>query len=213
MKKIMLTVSIVSLVVILGFSGGYFSRFFKADAPASAVVRASKPGMVGNSQGKTISDVDPMASSGQMSEPAWFTPQKSASAPQQKSATPTTTPDRRSDEFLAAVAQLQLLQKSDTSDPKEVAAALAQLEKANGSPLLHGLRLDVLRKNLELTAKITSLAESNKETADAVSTAPSDPASMRAREAASRLKFDQIEALRKQISMDFMVSKSPANQP
>lgn len=44
--------------------------------------------------------------------------------------------------------KLNRLQGQPTIDVKEVGAAISELEKINGSAVMNGVRLDVLRENL-----------------------------------------------------------------
>lgn len=66
----------------------------------------------------------------------------------------------RSAQMQAAMQKLQRLQaKGANLNPLEVESALGDLEKANGSTTLQGLRLDVLRENLRVAARMQKVAE------------------------------------------------------
>ena len=89
---------------------------------------------------------------------------------------------------------LQQLQASNVTDPKQVSEAILRVEQANGSPILHGVRLDVLRNNLLIAEKMATISQE-------LQSMGSRPASA-AQSAAMQPKLDQLEALRKQLRTD-----------
>lgn len=57
-----------------------------------------------------------------------------------------------------ALDRLVALQAKERPSPSEVSAAIAQLEDAQGSSVFHGLKLDVLRANLQVGQRMSELA-------------------------------------------------------
>jgi hypothetical protein len=101
---------------------------------------------------------DPGSSANQ-ALPAWMVGQdgkkKEAAAPA-GSAGP--QDEARAVRMQAAVARLEKLQSQGASlQPGEVEEAMLELEKANGSSVLHGVRLDVLRENLIVASRMQKL--------------------------------------------------------
>ena len=95
--------------------------------------------------------------------------------------------------------RLQQLQSAGVTDPKQVSDALLQVEQANGSPVLQGIRLDVLRQNLQVAEKMKGLAEEVNTLQQAPKTAGSKDI-----DGAMRGKLEQLEALQKQLRTDIM---------
>lgn len=58
----------------------------------------------------------------------------------------------------SAIANLMRLQSAPKVDPGEVVKALDQLERAHGSSVMNGVKLDVLRNNLEISQRISQKA-------------------------------------------------------
>lgn len=97
--------------------------------------------------------------------PAWM---DGASAAANASALPSQAPasgslsraeEARSARMQAAMDRLQKLQTQKDVDPAEVETALGEVERAHGSSVLQGVRLDVLRENLRLAARMQKVAE------------------------------------------------------
>jgi hypothetical protein len=99
----------------------------------------------------------------------------------------------------AALKRLQQLQSSGVTDPKQVGDVLLQVEQANGSPVLQGIRLDVLRQNLQVAEKMKALAEELNTLQQAPKTAGSKDI-----DGAMRAKLEQLEVLQKQLRTDIM---------
>lgn len=58
----------------------------------------------------------------------------------------------------SALASLQALQAEKDPSPRQVASALERLERASGSSEFHGVRLDVLRRNLQVAEELQQLS-------------------------------------------------------
>lgn len=98
-----------------------------------------------------------------------------------------------------ALERLQELQKTGSTDPKQVAAAILQVEEANGSPNLQGVRLDLLRQNLEVAEKMRGLA-AELSALQPTGKAPQTPEAS----AALQTKLEQLAALQKQLRTDIV---------
>ncbi|RYX90363.1 MAG: hypothetical protein EOO28_29680 [Comamonadaceae bacterium] len=97
---------------------------------------------------------------------------------------------------------MQQLQAANVTDPKQINDVLLQIEQANGSPVMQGVRLDVLRHNLVIADKMKTIAEGLQ--ADTLSAANTSPGGSRTISVQARL--DQLELLRKQLRMDIVVT-------
>ncbi|WP_439520948.1 hypothetical protein [Hydrogenophaga sp.] len=113
----------------------------------------------------------------------------------------------RSLRMQAAVQKLQTLQaKGAAIDPLEAERALSDLEKANGSSVLQGIRLDVLRENLRVAAQMQKAAEELQVLQRGDNSA--------AKQAEIGRKVAEVQALQKQLRMDFQTTQSaPAARP
>ncbi|MFZ3120799.1 MAG: hypothetical protein WA159_21045 [Variovorax sp.] len=67
--------------------------------------------------------------------------------------------DRRDARFGVALERLGELSNQPDPDPVAVAEVIDLLEQANGSPVMNGVRLDVLRENLLVSKQITVIAK------------------------------------------------------
>lgn len=111
---------------------------------------------------------------------------------------------RVSPEVKAATQRLAALQSKKDLTPREVAAALGDIEKAHGSPIVGGVRLDVLRQNLLVADEMKTVSEELQamQRAGVLQTAEG-----RAR---FQEKVRQIEEIRGRMQMDFGVPPAPA---
>lgn len=109
--------------------------------------------------------------------------------------------------MVAAIQRLQQLQGAGSRDPKEVSEAIHQLELAHGSPVMQGVRLDVLRQSLLVADRMKTLATelSVEQQAQGKSGQEVTP-SMRA-------KMDQLEALQSQMRSDLMMAAPAGAAP
>lgn len=139
------------------------------------------------------------------SAPAWLRG-NSLPASEGKQRTESAAAEQRKRQLAAAVDDLQRLQKNENVDPLQVASALKKLETANGSPIFHGTRLDVLRQNLELSQKMRLLAAE----LDEASRSPTIPGASPTPEQQAQLKIkkDQLDALARQIRTDVTVDST-----
>lgn len=131
--------------------------------------------------------------------PAWVA-SKSESLTSTVQSTPSSlAAEERKRNMANAISDLQRLQANETPDPQQVASAIEKLEQSHGSATLQGIRLDVLRRNLELSNSMqllaTEISEMLKNSANGGTAANSDQQLLKA-------KQGQLEALAKQIRFD-----------
>lgn len=120
----------------------------------------------------------------------------------------------------AAMQRLDSLRQRGNPQPREVAEALLEVERANGSPVMGGVRLDVLRQNMAVVEKMKALADevgaqgaqglpvaSGAPAAGPGSSRPGQPGEASAAMAA---RLEQIAVLQKQLRTDIMVAPAGA---
>ncbi|MGJ7580327.1 hypothetical protein ACSFA3_09110 [Variovorax sp. RHLX14] len=135
------------------------------------------------------------------------TPASSDSTGAATSASASASASARIARLNAIVEKLNRLQGQPTIDAKEVGAAIAELEKINGSPVMSGVRLDVLQENL-LVADQMQATQKELQTLDR---APVANASERA--ALVQSKMSELAALRLRIRHDVMQSPAAGVSP
>lgn len=118
--------------------------------------------------------------------------------------------EARSARMQAAMDRLQKLQSQKNVDPAEVDAALGDVERAHGSSVLQGVRLDVLRENLRLAARMQKAAE---ELQVLQQRSTSGAAKVETQTAVNK-KLAEIEAMQRELRMDFYegAPSAPARQ-
>lgn len=145
--------------------------------------------------------------------PAWMNAPDPTSAVR-PSATPTMGAsnrenDERAARMRAAMSRLEKLQGQKDPDPRAVDEALAEVERAHGSSVLQGVRLDVLRENLRVAARMQKAAgelQSLQQRSAAGELKPAEQAEL-------NRKLAEMEALQRELRMDFFVSNpAPARQ-
>ncbi|MDB5878870.1 MAG: hypothetical protein JWQ41_2284 [Variovorax sp.] len=153
---------------------------------------------------QTQNRADPSSRTSGTQTPAWLMPKSRAVATDP--ATPASTdgagPSATIARLNVVMEKLNRLQGQPTIDVKEVGAAIAELEKINGSPVMSGVRLDLLRENL-LVADQMQKAQEELQT---IERAPAANASERA--ALIQSKTAELAALRSRIRHD--VVQTPA---
>jgi len=106
-----------------------------------------------------------LKNSSSFGEPAWSKSAGNEFAPssnQAKNIDPVQSKsksDKKYEDLMKIQSKLNALSPDKMKDPEEVAKILQELEQVNGSPVLNGLRLDVLRENLQTVAKMTPVAK------------------------------------------------------
>ena len=158
---------------------------------------------------QTESRADSSARTSGTQTPAWLMPNSRAAA-----TGPTTPASPDGAGISAKIARLSVvmeklnrLQGQPTIDVKEVGAAIAELEKINGSPVMSGVRLDVLRENL-LVADQMQTAQRELQT---IERAPAANAPERA--ALIQSKTAELSALRSRIRHDVMQTTAGGASP
>ncbi len=107
----------------------------------------------------------------------------------------------------SAMQNLQRLQaKGANVDALEVEQALGELERANGSSVLQGIRLDVLRENLRVAARMQKAAEE----LQALQRGANGPNGA-ARQADIGRKLAEVQALQRQLRVDFHAGQPPTS--
>ncbi len=131
--------------------------------------------------------------------PAW----RSAAAASSAGQSPLTDKERMERQArLAAVKHaLDKLGPQDRQDPRKVSDVLLSLERANGSPNINGIRLDVLRQNLAVAAQLETLAGELQALRAEVPEGKQPPKDLTDR---IQAKLGQIAAAQKQLRTDFM---------
>ena len=124
------------------------------------------------------------------------------------SATPEPVDAARLARMQAALQKLQQLQQQKSPSIPDVDAALADLERANGSSELQGLRLDVLRENLRVAARMQRLAEEYQ----ALQQQKPEASQRVAHQAAVEQKARELEALQGELRLDFY-RNAPTSPP
>ncbi|WP_439590402.1 hypothetical protein [Hydrogenophaga sp.] len=115
----------------------------------------------------------------------------------------------RAAQMQASLRKLEKLQRQSNPDPAEVDAALADVEKANGSSVLQGVRLEVLRENLKVAARMQKAA------AELQSLQQRNVSGERsvARQAELNQKLAEIQAMQRELRMDFLVDNNKPARP
>ncbi len=113
----------------------------------------------------------------------------------------------------AALQSLSRLQASGKhTDPLEVDKVLAEVQRANGSNVLQGIRLDVLRENLRVAARMQTVANELQALQQRSAGQPPGPEL----QAEVQRKLDEVQALQRELRMDFYAadrSAAPAVKP
>lgn len=192
--KIIAAVSVFALAVGAGiyvYSTNRDGDNIPANVNNSAVAGHTAPATTARVEQEAIVELTPE------SAPAWLQPANPKPVP--SSANTAGVNSSQTARMELAMSRLQHLQAAGSTDPKQIASALLQVEQANGSPVLQGVRLDILRQNLEV-------AERMKEIATQLSAMqPSDKTPLSAEAtAAVRVKMDQLSSLQKQLRSDVM---------
>ena len=158
---------------------------------------------------QTVDPADSGASLPVAQTPAWLMPNSRATAA--GSTTPASTDgtgtSARIARLSAVMEKLNRLQVQPTIDVKEVGAAIAELEKINGSPVMSGVRLDVLRENLQIADQMQT-AQRELQTLER---APAANAFERA--SLVQAKTAELAALRSRIRHDVMQTPAGSVSP
>ncbi len=198
-------------LVILG--GLVFHDKWLPDEPPSAASGPELPGggaATVHPAAATMPKSPVPAANAEETRPVWLNPPVAAvpAGPAPISA------ERREEEaraarLQAAVTRLGKLQADPQVDPASVDEALAEVERANGSSVLRGVRLDVLRENLKVAARMQKAAED----LQALQQREVAPDRRAQHEAELNKKLADIESLQRELRMDFFVSNGTAVKP
>lgn len=139
--------------------------------------------------------------------PAWLLPASRATAASATNSTATASAgnaDPKIARLNALLEKFSRLQMQPNVDTKAAAAAIAELEQINGSSVINGIRLDVLRENLLVADQIETASQELQSLQHAETT------DTPARIALLQSKTANLAALRSRIRYDVM--QSPAGR-
>ena len=105
----------------------------------------------------------------------------------------------------AVLEKLNRLQSQPDIDAREAVAAIAELEQINGSAVMNGIRLDVLRENVQVADQVETAAKALQ------ALQQSSSGNLPERAALIQSKTAELDALRARIRHDFL--QSPADVP
>lgn len=188
--------------------------------PAAVVASAGSPERVASESSagamppptllpQTQNRADPGARTSGTQTPAWLMPKSRAAAtgPATPASTDGTGPSAKIARLNVVMEKLNRLQGQPTIDVKEVGAAISELEKINGSPVMSGVRLDVLRENL-LVADQMQTAQKELQTLERMSATNASE-----RTALVQAKTAELAALRSRIRHDVMQTPAGGVSP
>ncbi|KWE41755.1 hypothetical protein WT51_25305 [Burkholderia territorii] len=110
---------------------------------------------------------------------------------------------RRQVALQSVLSQFQSMLQQGQRDPVQAAAALAELEKANGSSVLGGVDLSVLRRNLQIAGQMQQIAQQMQSLEPASGASAADAQS----QALLKEKQMQLQALSQQLRAEVMAGK------
>ncbi|MGI4779267.1 MAG: hypothetical protein ACRYGA_14335 [Janthinobacterium lividum] len=218
MKRVLV---ILLTTVLLGAAAFLFLRDPEPDT-SSAADTATVP--ADDIAGATASTLPPAGSAkpaaspeGRAADaqtPAWLlpTPRPGATNPPTNPAnaantTKGLTSQEKMAKLNAVLEKLNRLQARPTIDAKEAIAVIAELEQINGSPVMSGIRLDVLRENMQVASQIQTTANELQQLEKA-------PASQTPEQAALiQAKTAELAILRSRLRRDLMQSPDGAARP
>lgn len=138
-------------------------------------------------------------------QPAWInsTGPAPASATAPLPGAPVANPveDAKAVRMRAAMDRLNKLQSQKDLDPKAVEEALAEIERANGSSVMQGVRLDVLRENLRVAVRLKTASEGMQVLQQRSAAGTLSPA----QQVELDKKIAEISAIQREMRTDFMV--------
>lgn len=112
---------------------------------------------------------------------------------------------QREQALQTALAHMQAVMSSAQHDPAAFSEAIAEAEKANGSPVMSGLNLETLRHNIEVSAQIQQTLQQIQLLQDAQAAASQPDAQAQLHE-----KTRQLQELTHQLSANIMQVPPPA---
>jgi hypothetical protein len=208
-KKYMVIAGVLSVAVVAGwvlqdrlFPGRVDTFLGKTTGQPVAPVPAYAPAVL---PAETATDQNASTS-----QPAWMNGTGSASASNPRTATSSpgsvtgASPEEaaKAVRMRAAMDRLNKLQSQKDLDPKAVEDALAEIERANGSSVMQGVRLDVLRENLRVAARMKKASEELQVLQQRSTAGELNPA----QQAELNKKLADLSALQREMRTDFMAS-------
>ncbi len=213
--KYMVITGVLSGVVMAGVV--FHDKLFPGiESPTHADKTANQPAVAMPARGPAVAAPGGMEATDSVDEtrPAWMNAPGSTAA-MRPSATALAAEaasrerDERAARMRAAMGRLEKLQGQKDVDPKAVDDALAEVERAHGSSVLQGVRLDVLRENLRVAARLQKAATEVQSLQQRSAAGELKPA----QQAELNKKLAEMEAMQRELRMDFFVSNpAPAGQ-
>ncbi len=195
---------IPAVLAVLVLAGLFFhDKWSPGDDGAGAQVAASSTLSSVPAHSRAVSPSSGAAAGGQRDEapPPWISG-PSTTTPSPRLA-PTPQANREAAERAArmerAINRLQQLQSQKDVDPMKVDEVLGEVERANGSSVMQGVRLDVLRENLKLAAQMQKLATE----LQSLQERQVPPERKAEHQAAVDKKVAELEALQRGLRTDF----------
>ncbi len=190
--------TIVGVAVAFALGLGFLAWYRQAEAPRPLPMPPGPPPVAANAPAPVQAPMPAAAGSAPsfLSEaPAYAQP---SGRPAPATSAPYGRPAIRPEEqapLEAAVARLNELQRSGRPDARAAIEAIKEIEAANGSPVVNGVRFDALRHNLEVAEKMQELG---KKLEEARAKGALTPEAMKA-------QMEQLAALQSQLRQDVMV--------
>lgn len=116
---------------------------------------------------------------------------------------------RRQMALQSALSQFQDMLQHGQRDPVQTAAALEELERANGSSVLGGVDLGVLRRNLQIAGQMQQIAQQMQSLEPTSGASAADAQS----QALLKEKQAQLQALSQQLRAEVMVAGTAPTVP
>ncbi|MGE0099776.1 MAG: hypothetical protein AB7S86_15650 [Hydrogenophaga sp.] len=210
--KYMVITGALSLVVLGGvvFHDSLFPRRGETAAAgrAAQAAREAVPAKVPSASAQ--GDLAAVENEDQ-TRPAWMNPPATAGQPHAplSSSADARADDERAVRMRAAMNRLERLQAQKNVDPQAVDEALAEVERAHGSSVLQGVRLDVLRENLKVAARMQKVAAELQDLQRRSASGDMKPA----QQAELNKKLAEMEAMQRELRMDFFVGNPAPVRP
>jgi len=208
--------TLATLAAILLVGGGVlFKEHWLPDAPRTGADTAAHPvgsdAQIDAPQAPADVAARQPGSEADQTLPAWMSAQDGKKKDVAATAAPSNPQDdARAARMQAAVARLEKLQAKGASlQPGEVEEAMLELEKANGSPVLHGVRLDVLRENLIVATRMQKLMGEIQAIQERKPLAERDAQ----QQADLTRKMAELEGLQREFRTDFQAAPAAPRQP
>jgi uncharacterized protein YfcZ (UPF0381/DUF406 family) len=206
-----IVVVVASGILLAGF---VYRDWWMPSGAAAAVEKESRPPKaqgVAEQVGSTAGDLarNTETSEAERASPAWMGNAGDPGGAVDSSAATAKERGARAAQMQASLRRLEKLQRQSNPDPAEVDAALAEVEKANGSNVLQGVRLSVLRENLKVAARMQKAAAE----LQSLQQRNASGARSATQQAELNQKLAEIQAMQRELRMDFLVDNNKSARP